>query len=101
MAHASGGRESLEQVLTELQQMVNVPDGRIPLNRERSSSRAPNTPIWITPAIWRSSTGSTAWPGVVCPPPGNFLGMLEALNAFFEEEGYRGNNEDYYDPRNS
>jgi len=28
--------------------------------------------------------------------------MLEALNSLlFEEEGYRGNDEDYYDPRNS
>jgi len=106
LRRSDGGAASregiLEEILTELQQIANAPDGRIPLDRgalliARSEYPDLDHARYLAEFDRLSGLARRRLPASREP-----LEMLEALNALlFEEEGYRGNDEDYYDPRNS
>ena len=93
--------ELLEDVLTELQRLCGS-GGEIPLDRAVLLIARSEYPD-LDHARYLAELDRLS--GVIrrrLPPSREPLAVLQALNrVLIEEEGYRGNQEDYYDPRNS
>lgn len=94
--------EILEQVFAELQQLARSTGGEIPLDRgalliARSEYPDLDHARYLAEFDRLSAAARRRLPASRDP-----LEVLKVLNAvLIEEEGYRGNQEDYYDPRNS
>lgn len=92
----------LEEVFTEFQRMVNGGEAEIRLDRgalliARSEYPALDHALYLAEFNRLSGLARGRLPASREP-----LKTLEVLNdVLFAEEGYRGNAEDYYDPRNS
>jgi regulator of sirC expression with transglutaminase-like and TPR domain len=92
----------LEQVLTELQQLVNAPGGGIPLDRGALLIARSEYPDLDHARYLAEFDRLSGLARRRLPESGDPLAVVEVLNTLlFQEEGYRGNAEDYYDPRNS
>jgi len=94
--------ENLEEILTQLQKLCSVPGREIPLDHAvlliaRSEYPALDHARYLAELDRLSGLARPRLPASRDP-----LVVLQVLNALLiEEEGYRGNQEDYYDPRNS
>jgi regulator of sirC expression with transglutaminase-like and TPR domain len=94
--------QALEEVLTQLQRLCGNQGSEIPLDRAALVIAGFEYPA-LDQAYYLSELDRLS--AILRPrlPSGRDpLAVLQALNALlFEEEGYRGNQDDYYDPRNS
>jgi regulator of sirC expression with transglutaminase-like and TPR domain len=96
------GEGALEQVLTELQQLMNSPGAAIPLDRGALLIARAEYPELDHARYLAEFDRLSGLARRRIPKSADPLAVLEILNTLlFQEEGYRGNQEDYYDPRNS
>jgi len=92
----------LEEVLSELQRICGQGDGEIPLDRTALLIARTEYPDldharYLSELDRLSGTARRR-----LPASRDSLGIVQVMNALLiDEEGYRGNQEDYYDPRNS
>lgn len=92
----------MEDVLTELQQLSRGSEADLPLDRGALLIARSEYPH-LDHARYLSEFDKLSYSVRRSLPAGRDpLQVLEAMNrVLFEQEGYRGNIEDYYDPRNS
>lgn len=92
----------MEDVLSELQRLCGKGDGEIPLDRTALLIARTEYPDldharYLSELDRLSGTARRR-----LPASRDSLGIVQVLNTLLvEEEGYRGNQDDYYDPRNS
>jgi regulator of sirC expression with transglutaminase-like and TPR domain len=92
----------MEEVLTELQQLVNRSDAEIPLDRGALLLARAEYPELDHARYLSEFDRLSGMARRRLPASRDPVSIMEILNALlFQEEGYRGNEEDYYDPRNS
>jgi len=92
----------LEDVLSELQRICGKGDGEIPLDRTALLIARTEYPDLDHARYLSELDRLSGRARRRLPATRDSLEVVQALNALLiDEEGYRGNQEDYYDPRNS
>jgi regulator of sirC expression with transglutaminase-like and TPR domain len=94
--------QALEETLTQLQRFCGISGAEIPLDRAALVIAGFEYPA-LDQALYLSELDRLS--GILRPrlrATRDPLAILQALNSLLiDQEGYRGNQEDYYDPRNS